>query len=392
MRRENVTRIILKWHWQITIYMTEREKIDCLVVGGGLIGMLTARELQAAGLSVRLLERQATGREASWAGGGILSPLYPWRYPDSLTELAAWGQAFYPRLARELAEETGIDPQWTDSGLLVLDGDEQVDARQWAQRHDMRLEVLDRAGIRRTEPALVEADGSALWLPEVAQIRNPRLMKALRRSLELRGVVIRENVEVQGIVLRNGQVVGVQTAVCLLEAPRVIVAGGAWTGDLLAPQGVALPIRPVRGQMILFHARPGLLHRIVLAADRYLIPRRDGRILMGSTVEEVGFDKSTTEAAKQDLFRSAVQLVPELADFAIERHWAGLRPGVPDGVPFIGEHPQASGLYVNAGHYRNGVVLGPASARLLADLVLGRPTTMDPSPFAVPQASGAPPA
>ncbi|MGA7800928.1 MAG: FAD-dependent oxidoreductase, partial [Gammaproteobacteria bacterium] len=232
--------------------MTQNGKPDCLVVGGGLIGMLTARELQSAGLTVRLLDRQVAGREASWAGGGILSPLYPWRYGDPLTELAAWGQEYYPKLAEELTAETGIDPEWTDSGLLVLDSEEQDRARAWAQHHGVRLELLDRAGIRRAESALVETGDSALWLPDVAQIRNPRLMKALRRSLELREVAVQEDAEVQAIVERDGRVVGVQTGACVLEAERVVVAGGAWTGDLLAGLGVALPVRPVRGQMILF--------------------------------------------------------------------------------------------------------------------------------------------
>ncbi|HKJ08222.1 MAG TPA: glycine oxidase ThiO [Gammaproteobacteria bacterium] len=363
--------------------MTQNGKPDCLVVGGGLIGMLTARELQSAGLTVRVLDRQSAGREASWAGGGILSPLYPWRYTDPVTELAAWGQEYYPRLAQELAAETGIDPEWVESGLLVLGGEEQVQARTWAQHHGVRLELLDEPGIRRTEPALVETEQAALWLPDVAQIRNPRLMKALHRSLELRGVVVQEDAEVHSVVERDGQVVGVRTGACLLEAERVVVAGGAWTGDLLADLGVPVAVRPVRGQMILFHARPGLVNHIVLSRDRYLIPRRDGRILMGSTVEETGFDKSTTAAARKDLFRAAVQLVPELADYSIERHWAGLRPGTPDGVPYIGEHPRMPGLYVNAGHFRNGVVLGPASARLLADLLLERPPALDPAPFAV---------
>ena len=136
--------------------------------------------------------------------------------------------------------------------------------------------------------------------------------------------------------------------------------------------------------MLLFRGPVGLVRRIVLSRDRYVIPRRDGRVLVGSTLEHVEFDKSTTPAARAELHREALRLIPALADCAVEHHWAGLRPGSPIGVPFVGEHPRIQGLYVNAGHYRNGVVLGPASARLLADQMLGRTPALDPAPYRLP--------
>ncbi|HKK14563.1 MAG TPA: glycine oxidase ThiO [Gammaproteobacteria bacterium] len=363
--------------------MTEVAKARCVVVGGGLIGMLTARELRAAGVDVRIMDRQAAGQEASWAGGGILSPLYPWRFPDPVTDLASWGQEYYPTLSDELAAETGIDPEWTQSGLLILDAEERDSARAWAQRHGLRLELLDRAEIRRCESAVMDPEGAAIWLPDVAQIRNPRFLKCLRRSLELRGVPVEEHAEVRAVAVEHGRVVGVDTREGRVPADRVVVAGGAWTGQLLASMGLELPVHPVRGQMILFHTRPGLLHRIVLYQDHYLIPRRDGRILAGSTLEHTGYDKSTTEGARKLLYTRAVQLLPDLADYGVERHWAGLRPGSPTGVPFIGEHPTIQGLFVNAGHFRNGVVLGPASARLLRDLFIGHTPIIDATAYSL---------
>jgi glycine oxidase len=166
-------------------------------------------------------------------------------------------------------------------------------------------------------------------------------------------------------------------------ADSFVSCAGAWSGGLLAPLGLRPGISPVKGQMLLFRARPGLVRTIHLAADRYAIPRRDGRVLFGSTVEHTGFDKSTTEDARKELHAIAVARYPALADFEVERQWAGLRPGSPSGIPYIGPHPALANLFVNAGHFRNGIVLGPASARLAADLVLGRGPDVDPAPYAV---------
>ncbi|HEM47619.1 MAG TPA: FAD-dependent oxidoreductase, partial [Alphaproteobacteria bacterium] len=166
-----------------------------------------------------------------------------------------------------------------------------------------------------------------------------------------------------------------------LGADTVVVAGGAWSAEIMREM-IPLDVVPVRGQMLLFRAAPETLHRILLQEGRYVIPRRDGRVLAGSTLEYVGYDKSVTEQARAELWEAAVRLVPALADCPVENHWSGLRPGSPEGIPFIGKVGNISGLYVNAGHFRNGVVLGPASARLLADLILERSPIVDPAPYA----------
>jgi len=361
---------------------------DILVIGGGLQGLLTARELAAAGgITVRLLERGRTGREASWAGGGILSPLYPWRYDDAVTALARWSQAAYPALAAALHAESGIDPELVASGLLILDMEEAPAAQAWAAAHGQGLAVLDTAGVLALQPGLA-ADSAALadgglWLADIGQVRNPRLVKALRAALDRTpGVEIREGTGVRRIDARNSRVTGVTTEQGeYLNAGRVVVTTGAWSGDLLAPLGLGVPVTPLLGQMLLYRATPGLLQRILLYKDHYLIPRRDGHILAGSTLEHTGFDKPVTRAARRELAAMACELLPALADYPVETQWAGLRPEAPQGIPFIGEHPAIRGLYVNAGHFRNGVVTGPASARLVVDLILGRAPLLAPAPY-----------
>ena len=357
---------------------------NCLIVGAGLIGLLTARELLAAGMAVSLVERGATGRESSWAGGGILSPLHPWRAPPAVTALASWSQAHYPQLAAALLDETGIDPQWVRSGLLILEPQEQEQALSWGRAAGQTVQQVDAAACRQLAPVLGFLPEQALWLPQVAQIRNPRLLKALRQSLVQQGLRIEQQTEVVEILHQRGRVQGVRTPQGVLPAPRVVVASGAWSGPLLQQLGLSVAIEPVRGQMLLFRMAPGLLAPILLQEAHYVIPRQDGHVLVGSTVEYSGFDKTPTQAAQEALRQAAAHLVPALEQCPLVAHWAGLRPGNSQGVPLIGPVPGIDGLFVNSGHFRNGVGLGPASARLLAAIICQRTETIvDPAPYSL---------
>lgn len=353
---------------------------DVLIVGGGLAGLLAARELVLAGAVVTVVERGELARESSWAGGGILSPLYPWRYPEAVTALAAWGQPRFEALAAELLEVSGIDPEFICSGLLMQAEADTGQALEWAVQHGVEMEQVTAMVSQQLEPQLEQGlDG--LWMPQIGQIRNPRLLQALIKYLEIKGVIFHTGEPVTELLVKDDAIQGVKTATGVMNAERVVVAGGSWSRSLVEKLGVDLKVEPVRGQMLLFKAEPGLVRHIVMAAGHYIIPRRDGHVLVGSTLERVGFDKRTTAEARQELWDAASQIMPALLEYPVVNHWAGLRPGTAQGIPYISEHPHVRGLFVSAGHFRNGVVLGPASARLLADIMLKREPDVDPAPY-----------
>ncbi|WFE70737.1 glycine oxidase ThiO [Halomonas sp. M1] len=353
-----------------------------LIIGGGVIGMMTALQLADAGQKVTLVERGLCGQEASWAGGGIVSPLYPWRYAPPVSQLSRWSEGVYPTLALRLLEETGIDPEYRQKGLLYLNVDDDDAALGWARQLGKPLERVDAAFVHQKEPQAAAPEGNALWMPTLGSVRNPRLGQALRARLAaMPGVTLVEQCAVSGFIKHEGRVVGVATSQGDRRAERLVVCGGAWTAQLLAELGVQLPVRPVKGQMIAYQAPPGLVQRVILKDGRYVIPRSDGLILVGSTLEEAGFDKTTDAEALASLKKSAEGIVPALAKLPVAHHWAGLRPGSPEGLPFIGALPGWPNVYVNAGHYRNGLVLAPASTHVLVDQLLGREALIDPTPF-----------
>lgn len=368
---------------------------DVIVIGGGIAGLATARELLRLGARVTVLERTYGVRGASWAGAGILSPLLPWDYPEPVTQLTQLSNRLFPRFIEALRRETGIDPEYRASGMLVLpassgegngarDGDPQEvrhrAAESWCARHAFPMR---RVYSHEIAPVLAR-DEAALWLPEVCQVRNPRLLQALAKAVELSGGSIIEHAKVARWKIEQGRVQSLSTQQGdKYSADSYVIAAGAWSRQLLREYALKLDIWPVRGQILLFKAQPNLIRTIVLQeqGNFYLVPRQDGHILAGSTLEETGFDKRTTIRARKVLLEKARALLPALTEETLVGHWAGLRPGSPDNIPIIDSHPELTNLYLNSGHYRYGVTMAPGSAHLLSNMVLKKPQPLDVAPY-----------
>jgi glycine oxidase len=362
---------------------------DITLIGGGVIGLLTAREFFNAGARVTVIDKNALGQESSWAGGGILLPLYPWRQADAITRLAIQSLSLYPTLAAQLIAETGLDPEWTPCGLLITKNPDMNAAIDWCNINHITFQT---AGADFFNELDTRPD-NPLWLPDVAQARNPRLIKSLKQDLVNKGVTLIEHCELLDVTLSQNRITHINTTSGPFAVNQLIISAGAWTGRLfktLFPEmlGDAPKVAPVKGQMLLFDAKPETLRTMVLDGDQYLIPRRDGKILAGSTVEQDDFNKTTTMEARERLTEFALTLLPALRNAPLIHHWAGLRPGTEQGVPYIDKHPEIGNLSINAGHFRNGLVMGPASAQLMADLLLNRPTAVSPAPYKLDRPGG----
>ncbi len=340
---------------------------DFIIIGAGVVGLACAQELCRRGARVTVVERGLCGSEASWAGGGILSTLCPWDYSEEVTRLAGRGAALFGAWARELRETTGIDPEYRPSGMLVLPPFDMAKAEAWCISHHVRAEKGGPAG--------------SLLLPDVAQVRNPRLLHALRARVESLGGRIVERCEVNRVVAAAGKVRALETGCGELGADSFIVSAGAWSREVLGEYALRMEITPVRGQMLLFKFEAPPIAHIMLQGDLYLIPRRDGHLLVGSTMEYAGFDKSTTSTARDDLWRRAQAILPELGRMPLVRQWAGLRPGSPGNIPFIGRHPALANLYINSGHFRYGVTMARASVEILVNELEGAPQALDVEPY-----------
>ncbi len=341
--------------------------VDVIVIGGGVIGMMTARNLALRGASVTLIERGKLGAESSWAGGGIISALNPWQATPAINRLILWGHENYQALAEDLAAKTRLDPEWQRSGMLFVSGESEL-AEKWSFESGIMLEDINGSKLKTLSPEL-NAD-SAIYLPDVAQIRNPRLAKSLAISLKQLGVQVLENMRVDQIVVEQGQLKSIQSGKQGFSADKVVLAAGAWSAKLV-PALAKKRILPVRGEMLLYKLPQGSLKQIIIGPYGYAIPRKDGHVLYGSTVEDVGFNKATTDGALKELTVAAEQLLPILNPSALVGHWAGLRPGSDNGVPVISSAPEIENLFINCGHFRNGIAMAPASAQLMADLVEG---------------------
>ena len=368
--------------------MTVERSPEILILGGGVIGLTTAYFLARARHSVAIVDQGELGRESSWAGAGILPAANPKRAQSAIGQLRARSVAMYPSLSAELHELTNIDNGYVRCGGIELRRSEEALEKQRVENvlreeagEGAHCEVLDGKQLRELEPALSEALPGAVHFPDMGQVRNPRHVKALIAACGILGVRMLAGCPVYGLDRDGDRITGVRCAAGLLRAERYLVAAGAWSEALLQSVGCRIGVRPIRGQIALLRTSPPILRRILLAGSEYLVPRPDGRVLIGSTEEDVGFDRQTTAAGIQGLLQMGIHLVPGLARAPVERCWAGLRPGSADGKPYIGPAPGIQNLYVATGHFRSGIQLSPGTGAVMKELLLGEAPSLPVEAF-----------
>lgn len=357
------------------------------IIGGGIIGSLTAWMLKRRGAVPVVLERGKLGSEASWAGAGILCPINPWLYPDTFTHLIDASLALYPGLQAELEDVSGMSIERLQNGLLVpfFDNDKAnhwQSALNWSKRFDWQVEELDAVSAHEAEPELSASTCSALLWPNVGQLRNPRLLQSVRKALEIEAIEVREKTSVTGLCLHDGGVTGIRLSDgSEIRVDAAMLSAGSWSGKLADQMGFSLPVEPVKGQIVLLKSEPGRISHIIKHDWAYFVPRKDGRILVGASMENVGFQRGNTDNVTSDLMRAMHDIVPGLKDAEVEHQWMGFRPGSPDGLPFMGQVPEIPGLWVASGHYRNGVALAPITATVMSGWIMGQEPEIDMSAF-----------
>ncbi len=368
---------------------------DLLVIGGGVIGLSIAYEAAGRGSSVHLIDAQQPAREASWAGAGILPPAGE-HSANPLEQLTALSNRLHRVWAAEFQNTTGIDNGYQPCGGLYVARDEPTREElgrlhTWASAEDVAIEPLPRGELTRIEPALRPTGGrvDAALLPGECQLRNPRHLKALMEGCRQRGVEIVPAAAAEDFEIKGSRLASVRTESGNFVADQYCLAAGSWTTALARKLRLRLAIKPIRGQIALLKCERPLFSRIVNEGKRYLVPRLDGRVIVGSTEEDAGFDHSTSEDIIAGLIEFAASLVPQLSEAPLEKSWAGLRPASRDGLPYLGQVPELENAFVAAGHFRSGLQLSPGTAVVINDLLAGKPPTIDLSQFRPGRHAGA---
>ena len=369
-----------------------------VIVGGGVIGLAVARALASRGLSdVLLIERSSLGAESSSAAAGMLAPQAEADRADDFFHLACQSRDMYPAFAAALLEETGVDIELDTTGTLYLaftdeDVTEIKRRHAWQSQAGLALEILSREDTRRLEPAISENVSAALKFPLDGQVENRRLISALAASTQKLGVRLAPGTTVISLKTdHHGGVGGVETSRGFVSTDMVVISGGAWTSllGLTARSGKTssdktlpnLCIEPVRGQMLCFEANPQIARHVIYTPRGYIVPRRDGRLLAGSTTEHAGFDRRVTAEGVSAILSAALEIAPRIGALHLAASWAGLRPRAADGLPVLGPYAEIDGLFYATGHYRNGILLAPITGELIAGAIVDKVASTSLSSF-----------
>jgi len=346
-----------------------------LIIGGGVIGLTIARELHKKGFSqITILERASIGKESSYAAAGMLAPQAETDKRDEFFHFCSESNSLYPQFARELFDETDVDIELDRSGTLYLaftneDVREIRNRFEWQKNAGLEVEHLTARETRQAEPFVSPDVLESLFFPNDWQVENRKLLHALQKYCELYGIEIRENAEVKSLLIENNRVTGAETETEKFPAEKVVLATGAWTSLIKTGNFVLPRVTPIRGQMISFYTAKRIFSKVIYSPRGYIVPRADGRVLAGATVEDAGFDKSVNAQGIDFVREHALEIAPSLVNLEIQDTWAGLRPFAPDGLPVMGEFSEIENLSIATAHYRNGILLAPLTAKILADKI-----------------------
>jgi len=344
-----------------------------IVVGGGIIGAAIAFELGERGARVLLLDRQEPGREASWAAAGMLAPGPEYSAADALVALGKASFELYPEFVRRVEEKSGADVGFRrQPSIHLYFGENAEQERESAAARfaaaGIRLEKISNAEARRLEPHLTPLASAAALSPDEGRVDNCTLTQAVLAAAARSGAEIRGGAGVKRLLINHERCAGVETATEKIPAPCVVVAAGAYCPQI---EGLAelAPTRPIRGQMLALRPSEAAVWNVVRSERGYLVPREDGRLIAGSTLEDAGYEKRLTPAGLREILDAVTELVPQLADAAVVESWCGWRPDTPDHLPLIGP-ADIAGLFVATGHFRNGILLAPATAKYVAEWIV----------------------
>jgi glycine oxidase len=350
---------------------------NILIIGGGVIGLSLARELNKKGVKkITILERGKAGQESSFAAAGILAPQAEAEKADIFFQFCNDSKNLYLNFAEQLLAETAVDIELDRNGTLYLAFTEtdvaEIRCRfEWQKKAGLAIEHLNANEARKAEPFVSPDVREALFFPHDWQVENRKLLAALQKYAKLNDIEIIENAEVKSLLIENDKVTGAETAEGKKFAETVVLATGAWTSLIESGEDALsrLNVKPIRGQILSFRTAKRLFSKVVYSPRGYLVPRVDGRILIGATVEDAGFDKNITLSGTKFLLETASEISPSLAGLDISDNWAGLRPFAADGLPILGTFPEIENLHIATAHYRNGILLAPLTAKILADKI-----------------------
>lgn len=361
--------------------------MKALVIGGGIIGSSVAWRLATEGIQVTVFERGRLGFEASWAAAGLVGPQAEAHEPGAFFDLALAGKRAFDAVVDRLTTESGVDPEYDNHGVLYVTFDEasrsELQSRaRWQRAAGGEVHELSPREAFRLAPMLSEKIIFALHMPTNRRVENRKLTQAYINAATHAGAEFREGVRIDAIDIVSGRATGIRLTDGSLQAGDVIVnAAGAWAGYVRGLEDDRLHFYPVRGQILCFDARPGMVGPSLFSGAGIVVPRRDGRLLAGSIFEDAGFNKSVTLDGMERILRAVRAMVPSIAGVPFREAWAGLRPASDDLLPVLGPSPTVQNVFYAAGHFRSGILLSALTGEVIADLVQGRKPSIDLAPF-----------